>query len=176
MDFVRIGDKVLSISRIERAIREIIELRCKGLSQQEVAEKFKIDRSFISRLESLGEIRKGRRIAVIGFPIKNIEEIRQVMNEEGIDFSILMTDRERWDFIEKRSGIQLFNEVMDLIVKVRSYDIVIVIGSGSRIKLIEALLDNQVIPINIGKSPISEDKYVDPQFLKEIIRSVKEEG
>ena len=67
MELVRIGDKVVSVPKIERAVREIIELRSKGISQQEVAEKFNTDRTFVSRLESIGEIRKGKRIAVVGF-------------------------------------------------------------------------------------------------------------
>ena len=37
MELVRIGDKVVSVPKIERAVREIIELRSKGISQQEVA-------------------------------------------------------------------------------------------------------------------------------------------
>ncbi|HHU68861.1 MAG TPA: transcriptional regulator [Thermoanaerobacterales bacterium] len=175
MELVRIGDKVVSVPKIERAVREIIELRSKGISQQEVAEKFNTDRTFVSRLESIGEIRKGKRIAVVGFPIKNIGEIEELMHEEGIDFYILMTDKERWDFIKNKSGLELFNEIMELTARVRTYETVIIIGSDYRIKIIEALLDSQVIAINIGESPINEDKYVDPESMKEIIRNVKGE-
>lgn len=175
MKLVRIGDKVVSVPKIERAVRKIIELRSKGISQQEVAEKFKIDRTFVSRLESLGEIRKGKKIAVIGFPIKNKTEIEKLMQEEGIDFYILMTDKERWDFIKNKSGLELFNNIMELTAKVRTCETVIIIGSDYRIKIIEALMDNQTVAVNIGKSPINEDKYVDPELMKDIIRKVKGE-
>ncbi|HHY14125.1 MAG TPA: transcriptional regulator [Thermoanaerobacterales bacterium] len=175
MELIRIGDKVVSIPKIERAIREIVNLRSKGLSQQETAERLKIDRTFVSRLESIGEIRKGEKIAVVGFPIKNIKEIKELMHEEGIDFHILMTDKERWDFIKNKSGIELFNNILELTAKIRSCETVIIIGSDYRIKIIEALLDNQIITINIGESPISEDKYVNPEILREIITKLKEE-
>ena len=42
MELIRIGDKVVSVPKIERAIREILKLRSKGLSQQET-ERLKID-------------------------------------------------------------------------------------------------------------------------------------
>ena len=77
------------------------------------------DRTFISRLESLGEVRKGKTLALVAFPIKNIDEIKQLANEEGVDFTLLMTDKERWDFVYEKSGIQLLNDVMGLIYKIR---------------------------------------------------------
>ena len=97
---------------------------------------------------------------------KNIGEIEELMHEEGIDFYILMTDKERWDFIKNKSGLELFNEIMELTARVRTYETVIIIGSDYRIKIIEALLDSQVIAINIGESPINEDKYVDPESMR----------
>ncbi|GFR35632.1 helix-turn-helix domain-containing protein [Thermobrachium celere] len=69
MDFVKIGDKIISKSRINKKIDEIIELRSKGYSQQEVAKELDIDRTFISRLESLGEVRKGGRYS--GYWVSN---------------------------------------------------------------------------------------------------------
>ncbi len=86
-----------------------------------------------------------------------------------------MTDKKRWDFIKNKSGLELFNDIMELTAKVRTCETVIIIGSDYRIKIIEALLDNQTIAVNIGKSPINEDKYVDPELMKDIIRKVKEE-
>ena len=104
MDLVRIGDKLISFSRIVTTIKEMLDLRQQGLSQAEVAKRFNTDRTFLSRLEGLGEIRKGKTIALIGFPIKNIEELKQVAVEEGVDYSLLMTDRERWDFVQRKAA------------------------------------------------------------------------
>ena len=92
-----------------------------------------------------------------------------------MDFSLLMTDRERWDFVYEKSGIELLNEVMSIIYKVRQYDVVIILGSDQRIRLFKALLDKEVISIDIGKSPITQDVYVDSENLRNIIRVVKED-
>ena len=173
VDRVRIGDKLISFSRIVTTIKEMLDLRQQGLSQAEVAKRFNTDRTFLSRLEGLGEIRKGKTIALIGFPIKNIEELKQVAVEEGVDYSLLMTDRERWDFVYEKSGIELLNEVMSIIYKVRQYDVVIMLGSEQRLRLFKALLDNEVVSIEIGKSPITQDVYVEPDNLRNIIKTLK---
>lgn len=173
MDLIRIGDKLISLSKIETLIKEMLDLRQQGISQAEVAKKFGTDRTFLSRLEGLGEIRKGRTMALIGFPIKNIDEIKKLSYQEGIDFVLLMTDKERWDFVYEKSGIELLNEVMRLIYQVRQYDIVIMLGSDQRLRLFKALLDNEVVTIDIGKSPITQDIYVDPDNLRSIIRKLK---
>jgi len=175
VDLIRIGDKLISVSRIENIIQEMLDLRQQGVSQAEVAKKFNTDRTFLSRLESLGEIRKGKTIAIVGFPLKNTEELKQLAFQEGVDFSLLMTDKERWDFVYEKSGIELLNEVMGLIYQVRQYDVVILLGSDQRLRLFKALLDKEVISIDIGKSPMTEDVYVDPQNLRKIIRMTKKE-
>jgi hypothetical protein len=83
---MRIGEKLVSTSRIHRVVDQILELRSQGQSQQEVADQIGVDRTFISRMEGLGEVRKGERMAVIGFPIGNKEEIEGDGPEEGVDY------------------------------------------------------------------------------------------
>lgn len=173
MDLIRIGDKLISKEKIVESIEEMLKLRQRGLSQAEVAKRFGTDRTFVSRLENLGEVRKGKTIALVGFPIKNIDEIKEVARQEGLDFVLLMTDKERWNFVYEKTGIELLNEVMGLIYKVRHYDVVIIIGSEQRLRLFKALLDKEVVSISIGSSPITQDKYIDPDNLRDIIRKLK---
>ena len=71
-----------------------------GYTQEEVAQKLKLDRTFVSRLERIGEVRKGKKIAVIGFPVLNKEEILAVCREESIDFAFIMSEEERGDFLQ----------------------------------------------------------------------------
>lgn len=170
---IRIGDKIVNKQKIFDAIERMLTMRQHGLSQQETANQLGIDRTVISRLETLGEIRKGGQIALVGFPIRNREEIDAVAQEEGIDFILLFTENERWQFVQEKSGVELFNEIMQIIARLRTYDIVIFIGSNMRIKLIEALLDKEIIGIQIGESPIAEDKYFNPLDLRTIIRRIK---
>ncbi|WP_166512272.1 helix-turn-helix domain-containing protein [Desulfallas thermosapovorans] len=173
MDLIRIGDKVISRHKIDNFITEILELRSMGLSQTDVAARLGIDRTLVSRLENLGEVRKGKSVAVIGFPIANRDELYALMRDEGVDYALLMSEAERWDFVKQKSGIELFNSIMELIALVHSYDQVVVIGSGKRIKILRATLDKEVIGLEIGDSPIQEDKYVDPAELAAVIRAIK---
>lgn len=173
MDFYRIQDKIISWQKIEKTLRKALTMRAQGFSQQEVADRLQIDRTFISRLEGIGELRKGKSIAFVGFPIANKDEIKELLENEGCDFILIMNEQERLDFINQRNGKQMLDDLMDLTAQVRSYDTIICVGSDQRIKLFERLLDGQVISIEIGSSPITEDKWVDPQEIRKILRSIK---
>ena len=173
MDFIRIQDKIISWKKIENTLQKALQLRAKGFSQQEAADRLKIDRTFISRLEGIGELRKGQRIACIGFPLSNKEEIREILEREGVDFILLMNEQERLDFINNLSGRELLNSIMDMIADARKYEVVICIGSDERTKLLSGVLDGQVICLEIRTSPITEDKWVDPNEIRKILRLIK---
>jgi len=175
LDLVRIGGKVVSKRLIYKAVDKILEMRKSGLSQAETASRLDVDRTLVSRLESLGEVRKGKRIAVIGFPLANKKELAEAFQKEGIDFMLLMSEKERWDFLKKMSGLDLFNKIMELVSFVRGFDHIIVLGSDQRVKIMEAALGREVIGHIIGSSPIQEDKYVNTGELLEIIRAIKRE-
>jgi hypothetical protein len=173
MDLIRIGEKIISRRKISRNIDKILELRSTGVAQQEIANRLRVDRTFVSRLEALGEVRKGNRIAVVGFPIKNKDEILELLHQEGIEFTLVMTENERLDYVNKTNGVDLLNNIMGIIAEVRLFDIVIIIGSNKRIKVIEAILDKEVVGLEIGESPIEEDKYVKPSDVLEILHAVQ---
>ena len=178
MNFVRIGDKVLNIERIYDAINEILSLRSRGLSQQEVASRLGVDRTFVSRLETLGEVQRGGAVAIVGFPLANVEELEQVAREEGVEFTLLLNDRDRWQFVRERSGAELLNELMEIIGKVRKFPKVILIGSDKRLEIMKGLLDREtdVKSIVIGKSPMTGDVYLSPDYLRETIRYMRAGG
>lgn len=173
MEIFRIQDKIISWPRVEKSLKKALLLRSRGFSQQEVADRLGMERTFISRLEGIGELRKGQSIACIGFPILNKEEINHLLESEGVDFIFLMTEQERQDLINNSNGKELLNKLMGWIAQSRSYETVILIGSDERLKLMEKIIDGQVISIEIGSSPITEDKWVDPAELKKILRTLK---
>jgi transcriptional regulator with XRE-family HTH domain len=170
---VRVGNKVISTERIRAVVERILSLRSGGMSQQDVADAIGVDRSFISRLESLGEIRKGRTMAIIGFPVANVAEIKSLAEAEGVEFTFLLTEKERWDFLHKKTGLELFNEIMALVAKVRGFDIIITLGSDQRLKFLEALIGKETLPIELGASPITKDVYVDPNVLRRVVRELR---
>jgi len=169
---LRIGEKIVNCAKIYKTVGDMLEMRSQGMSQQEVANRVGVDRTLISRLETLGEVRKGGRIAIIGFPLKNCDELAKMALQEGVEYCLLLSESQRWEFVESKSGIALFNTIMEVIAILRKMDTVIIIGSNKRIKLMEALLDKDVIGIQIGESPIAEDKYVDREEVRSIIREL----
>ena len=171
----RVGEKIISTARIKEAVHSILELRSQGLSQQEVAKILHLDRPFISRLESIGEVRKGKKIALIGFPIQNKEEVTRLARTEGVDYIWVMSERERWEFVSKRTAMDFFNQVIEMIAMLKAYDTVILAGSQKWKKIAEALLDSQIIFLELGSSPIKEDRFLDPDSLKMILKQVLED-
>jgi hypothetical protein len=83
----RIGEKMISLDKAVRQVEKALELRERGVSQQEAANRLQLDRSFLSRLESIGEIRKGSRVAVIGFPLANAAELSLSAAHLALTFS-----------------------------------------------------------------------------------------
>jgi len=173
LGLIRIGDKLVDRDRIDDAIDALLRIRAEGGSQQEAADKIGVDRTFVSRLESLGEVRKGGKIALVGFPVGNKSEIETLAREFGIDFVFLMDERERWEYVESRSGAQLINEVMDLIRKLQGFQSVVFLGSDMRIRLVKAILRNQVIGIELGRSPLRENCRVDTDMLRKLFSQLK---
>ena len=173
MELIRLGDKIISRGKLDQAVNKIIDLRMKGLSQTEVAQRLGIDRTLVCRLENLGEIRKGRSLAVVGFPILNKKEVEEALEREGVDLVFIMSEEERWQYIKQKNRIDLFDAIMEKIANVHSFDQVIVIGSNKRIKTFEAVLDKDVIGFEIGESPIQEDKLIKIEDLIELVRAVK---
>ncbi len=174
MDLVRIGDKLISRRKLQRAVDKMLERRAAGASQQDVAAEFGIDRTVISRLEALGEVRKGERVALVGFPVENKEELEALAREAGVDFVLLLNNSERWGLLDDMSGAELFNGVLEVISKLRECDTVIFIGSDMRIDWVEAVIGaDKVISVELGPSPIMEDRYVSPRRIEQILAACR---
>ena len=45
----------------------------------------------------------------------------------------------------KRNGLDLFNHLMEILVRLKEYDLVIIIGSNMRIDLADTLLEGKVV-------------------------------
>ena len=168
----RIGDKIISLDKAVRFWKEGLHLRAQGYSQQEVARRLSLDRSFVSRLEAAGEIRKGERVAAIGFPVANKEEILDICHEMGLDFSLILTDAERWALAGDKKALEFFNQMMDLLARLRSFDTLVLITSEKWYRLAEALLDMQIIFISLGPTPVNENCRVDPGLFRGTLEQI----
>lgn len=172
MRLLRIGDKIVDKDRLVNLVSEILQRRAIGATQQEVAAAMGLERAFVSHLEGLGEVRRGNRIAVIGFPIANKEELERIAEQYAIDFVYFLSEKERKEFVHTKGGAQLFNELLDLLSSLKDYDIVILLASDKRIATMVKILDREIIGIPIGGSPIKRDRKVDPTVLADVLSKV----
>ncbi len=171
MNLIRIGDKVVSRERIEEFVDRFLALRAEGLSQQDVAQKLGVDRTLISRLESIGEVRKGGPTGLIAFPVANPKQLLTLAEEAGLELAVVMNNAQRWEFLEQRDGPGLLREIMGIVARARDCDRVIVAASSMWIGLAESLLGPRLIAISLGSTPIREDVHVDPNQIRELIRA-----
>ncbi len=168
----RIGEKTISLTKATNCVEKALGLRESGLSQSETARKLELDRSFVSRLESIGEIRKGNRIAVIGFPLKNYDDLKHICHTRGLDFNLILNNEQRWEMVSNKEALNFFNQMLDLLSKLRSYETLILITSKKWHQLAEALLDIQIIHVNLGETPINEDVVIEEKKFLDILDHV----
>ena len=176
MRLIRIGEKLIDRDKVVRRIDDILKMRASGLSQTDVAKYLDVDRTFISRLETLGEVHKGGKIALVGFPVANKEELEKVAYEEGVEFIYLLTDKERWDLVSDTDGATLVNNLLELIQTIKNFDTIIFLASNFRGQFAESIIGKQVLTIEIGKSPIKEDVVVDANEIRSLIREIRRKG
>ncbi len=171
-DLWHVGDKVLSRERLLQTLDEMLGLRQAGFSQQATADKFSVDRSFVSRLEAIAEVHKGGRIGLVGFPVANRDAVRQTAEEYGVEFVLLLSEAERQAYLGARSGMELLHDVLGTVARLRSLDHVVMLASDRWFSIANGLLGREVSGIRIGTSPISEDREVPIGALADLLRSL----
>ena len=171
-DLWHVGDKVLSRERLLRTIDEILGLRQAGFSQQAAADRFSVDRSFVSRLETIAEVHKGGRIGLVGFPIANKDAVRRTADAFGVEFVLLLSEAERQTYLTARSGMELLHDVLGTVARLRSLDHVVLLASDRWFSIANGLLGREVSGIRIGTSPIAEDRDVPITALSDLLRSL----
>jgi len=168
----RVGNKVISLGKITDAVTAILEDRERGATQEAAARAHGVQRSFVSFIETLGEVRRGGRIALVGFPVANTEEVRAVAERHALDFVLVVSQGER-ESIESGSAANIFNQLLETIAVLKEYDVLVLLASDWRIKTIEKILGKEVVGIPLGHSPIREDVRVDVAELETVLAAVE---
>ncbi len=171
MRLYRIGDKVVSLERLVDEVSAILSERAGGSTQLEVAVTHGVQRSFVSFLESLGEVRRGPKVALVAFPVANADEVRALAEESAVDFILVLSQSER-EGIEGGDPAEVFNRLLETLATLTGYDVVILLASDWRINLVERILGSEVVGISLGQSPLREDVKVDVAELGEVLDAV----
>jgi len=170
---IRIGKKVISPDKLFATLNEVLQARARGATQAEAAREVGVSRSFISNLESLGEVRHGARVAMIAFPVANGEEVRALAEEFSLDFVLTFSQSER-SRAELGEARDMLNHLLDTLVELTDYSTVVVLASDLRIKTLKRILDSDVIGIELGKSPLNDDVIVDIEQLRSVVSGIIE--
>ncbi|MFA5867927.1 MAG: hypothetical protein WC891_08240 [Actinomycetota bacterium] len=133
---IKIGDKIISMERASSLIDKIFDLRSSGSTQEEVAKMLGVERSFISHLEGIGEVRKSKEIALIGSSLADIEKVENTAAGLGIEHVFL-----------NRDGTARIEDALQVLALLKSIDFIIFLGPPKEHKLLEAVLDKKIIGI-----------------------------
>jgi hypothetical protein len=169
--FFRIGDKIVSREKLVEQITDILRDREGGATQAEAARSHGVERSFVSWLETLGEVRRGRRVGLIAFPVANRDEVEALAVEHGVEFTLIMSQAER-EAISSGRGDAIFNQVLETLATLKDFDVVVLLASDWRIDTIEKILGREVVAVNLGHSPLKQDVTVDLVELDGILDGV----
>jgi len=167
----RIGDKVVSEDKLRDAIASILEERESGATQEDVARSHEVQRSFVSFLETLGEVRRGDRVALVGFPVANAEAVKSLAEKHALDFVLVLSQEER-ERIESGDATRVFNQLLETIAALRDYDTLVLMASDWRIKTMEKILGTEVVGIPLGASPLRANVHVDLEELDQVLSGV----
>jgi hypothetical protein len=171
MRFFRIGDKIVSREKLLEQITGILRDREGGATQADAAKAHGVERSFVSWLETLGEVRRGRRIGLIAFPVANGDEVRAMAERHGVEFVLVMSQTER-EGLEGSPGDAVFNRVLDTLATLKDYDVLVLLASDWRVGTIEKILGREVVAVTLGPSPLRHDVSVDLEELDGILAGV----
>ncbi len=173
MRLFRIGDKVVSREKLHDAIDAILQDREAGATQEDAARHAGVQRSFVSFLETLGEVRRGPRVALVGMPVANCAEVRAVADEYALDFTLVVSQEDR-EGIEGGDASEVFNRLLDTLAVLRDFDTLVLLASDQRIRTIEKILGTEVVGIPLGHSPLRADVAVDLDGLRSVLEGVME--
>ena len=170
-DLFRIGRKLVSREKVMTALDVILHERADGATQREAAHTADVPRTFVSNLETLGELRSGARVAIIAFPIDNGNELRKLAERYGTEFTLAFSQAER-EHTGSEHPAELFNRTLDTIAALQDFDTVIVLASDRRIETIRRIIDAELIGICLGESPLLDDQHADLEEVGAILEGL----
>ena len=171
MKLYRIGDKVVSEGKLHDAVAAILDDRAAGATQEDVARSHGVQRSFVSFLETLGEVRRGNRVALVGFPIANADEVKELAARHALDLVLVLSQEER-ETIEGGDATHIFNSLLETIATLRDFDTLVLMASDWRIATMEKILGTEVVGIPLGASPLRSAVTVDLAELDAVLTGV----
>ncbi len=137
---IKIGDKVISLERANVLVSKIFDLRSNGSTQEEVAKLLGVERSFISHLEGLGEIRKSKEIALIGSGVAHPKKVETQARELGVDHVYL-----------NNNGMARIEDALQILAMLKDIDFIVFLGPVAEHRLLQVVLDKKIIGLPLER-------------------------
>jgi hypothetical protein len=74
--------------------------------------------------------------------------------------------------VQDKQALDFFNTIFELVTRLRQFDTLVMITSDKWYNLAEALLDLQIMHLDLGPTPIDDDRTVDPEHLRDTLKQV----
>jgi len=110
-------------------------------------------------------------VALVGFPVANADEVKELARSHSLDFVLVLSQDER-ESIESGDATRVFNQLLETIAALKEYDTLVLMASDWRIRTMERILGTEVIGIPLGASPLRTAVAVDLGELDRILTSV----
>jgi len=85
---------------------------------------------------------------------------------------ISRNNNERWEMVQDKQALDFFNSMLELLTQLRKFDLLVMITSQKWYHLAEALLDIQIIHLDLGPTPIEEDCLFEQKRLETILDQI----
>jgi hypothetical protein len=89
---------------------------------------------------------------------------------------MILNNRERWELVGGKQALDFFNQMLEIVARLRGFDILVLLTSERWYRLAEALLDLQIVYIGLGATPVEEDRQVDPEQFRRVLEQVIDKG
>jgi hypothetical protein len=74
--------------------------------------------------------------------------------------------------VRDKQALDFFNQMLEVVTRLRGYDTLVLLTSERWYYLAEALLDIQIVFINLGPTPVQEDRRVEPPQFRGALEQV----
>jgi transcriptional regulator with XRE-family HTH domain len=137
---IKIGDKIISMDRASTLIDKIFAMRSSGSTQEEVAKQLGVERSFISHLEGIGEVRKSKEIAFIGSGVADAGRVESMVSDLNFEHVFINAD-----------GTAHIEDALGVLAILKEIDFIVFLGPATERKLLETVLEKKIVGITLDK-------------------------
>ena len=120
----------------------------------------------------MGEIRKGKKIAVVGFNIKNKDEIEKVALGSGVELIRLFGEKGKENLIKGKNGEDILDSAFKVFAELANFDLIVFMASKKRVRKAEKIFGKRIYGFVEGRDKNTEEIFIHPEKFKAILEGI----